>query len=113
LIDRKLVPAKRPATVDEFLKIMDDPTNHPVLIHCRAGLHRTGILAALYRMEYEGWPLDWALKELQENGFSTSQCTARNDYINQYLVIYQPRRQRPPGGFQIVSVPRSSSGDRR
>src|SRR5205823_5124257 len=55
---------ERPETIDAFLRVMDDPDSYPVLLHCRAGLHRTGILAALYRMEYEGWPLDSALREL-------------------------------------------------
>jgi hypothetical protein len=70
---------------------MDDPANRPVLVHCRAGLHRTGTLAALYRMEYEHWSLDQALQELLENGFGMRECTSRNQYILQYLLIYRPR----------------------
>ena len=31
-----------PPAVDDFLKIMDDESNSPVLLHCKAGLHRTG-----------------------------------------------------------------------
>lgn len=46
---------EKPWTVDAFFKIMDDPTAWPVLIHCKAGLHRTGVLVALYRMEYDGY----------------------------------------------------------
>jgi protein tyrosine phosphatase (PTP) superfamily phosphohydrolase (DUF442 family) len=91
LVSRKLVPPCRPGAIDEFLAVMDDPANYPVLLHCRAGLHRTGVLMALYRMEYEGWSLEEAVRELRDNGFGRSQCTARNDYIHQYLVTYQPR----------------------
>ncbi len=93
LVPRKKVPAKRPAVISEFLKVMDDQANYPVLIHCRAGLHRTGILAAIYRLEYEGWSRERAIQELKDNGFGDSQCTERNDYIKQYLLIYQPRPQ--------------------
>ncbi len=46
LIHRKQVPEHRPETIDEFLKLMDDPESYPVLLHCRAGLHRTGVLVA-------------------------------------------------------------------
>ena len=34
---------------------MDDPDSYPVLIHCNAGLNRTGVMVAVYRMEYQGW----------------------------------------------------------
>jgi protein tyrosine/serine phosphatase len=55
IISRKKLPDARPAAIDRFLAIMDDPKNHPVLIHCKAGLHRTGCLAAVYLMEYQGY----------------------------------------------------------
>jgi protein tyrosine/serine phosphatase len=41
--------------VDEFLAIMSDEANHPVLIHCEHGVGRTGLHAALYRIEFQGW----------------------------------------------------------
>jgi protein-tyrosine phosphatase len=85
---------RRPAAVEQFLAIMDDSRNYPVLIHCRAGLHRTGVMVALYRMEYEGWTLDEAIRELKLNGFGDSNCTARNDYIQQYLLAEKPQASR-------------------
>jgi protein tyrosine/serine phosphatase len=35
---------------------MDDPANHPVLVHCFAGVHRTGAHIAIYRMVHDRWP---------------------------------------------------------
>jgi len=87
-------PDRRPAAVDEFLKIMDDPDTYPVLFHCKAGLHRTGILAAVYRMEYNGWPLHDAFQELRAHGFGDRACTAANEYVRQYVLTYQPRKVR-------------------
>ena len=55
LISRKRVPHDRPPAIDKFLTLMDDPATYPVLLHCRAGLHRTGVMVGVYRMEYEGW----------------------------------------------------------
>lgn len=40
-----------PWCVADFLKIMDDPANRPVLLHCRVGKHRTGILTAVWQLE--------------------------------------------------------------
>ncbi len=97
LIPRQCVPDHRPTAIDEFLSVMDDPRNHPVLLHCRAGLHRTGVLAAVYRMEYDGWTARQALDELKANGFGDSKAIASNDYIMQYILTYIPSsaRDRP------------------
>ena len=94
LLERNRIPKERPQAIAEFLKIMDDPAHYPVLIHCRAGLHRTGVLVAIYRMEYQGWTWHEALHELVENGFGRSNSSARNDYIMQYIMTYQPRPRR-------------------
>jgi tyrosine-protein phosphatase SIW14 len=82
-------PAKRPAAIDEFLRIMDDPANYPVLIHCRAGLHRTGCLVALYRVEYDGWTAAEAIREMKDLGFGEFACSNANLYIVQYITAYQ------------------------
>jgi hypothetical protein len=97
LISRKRVPPDRPEAIDRFLALMDDPSTYPVLLHCRAGLHRTGIMVAVYRMEYQGWTREQAIAEMKENGFGEWPCTAANDYLTQYILTYRPglRNQHP------------------
>jgi protein-tyrosine phosphatase len=90
LVSRRSVPEHRPATIDQFLGVMDDEHNYPVLIHCKAGLHRTGVLAAVYRMEYQGWSREDAYRELRAHGFGEWVCGPSNDYILQYVLTYQP-----------------------
>ena len=85
-------PHARPQVIDEFLAVMDDPANWPVLLHCKAGLHRTGLLAAVYRMEYDGLDPLAAAAELKAHGFGDSACTAANDYVQQYVLNYRPRK---------------------
>ncbi len=41
--------------LDSFFKIMDNPANYPVLIHCYHGVGRAEMYSAIYRIEYEGW----------------------------------------------------------
>jgi protein-tyrosine phosphatase len=66
------------------------------LIHCRAGLHRTGVISAVYRMEYDGWTPQEALRELKDHGFGEFASTAANVYVQQYVLTYQPRRAAAP-----------------
>jgi hypothetical protein len=90
LVWRKRVGQDRPEAIEKFLSVMDDPDSYPVLIHCKAGLHRTGCLAAVYRMEYEGWTTRQAITEMKQNGFGEWACTSDNDYVMQYVLSYKP-----------------------
>jgi len=81
---------ERPKAIEQFLALMDDPANYPVLIHCKAGLHRTGVMVAVYRMEYQGWSPQAALQEAKANGFGEFAATAANEYIAQYITTYTP-----------------------
>ena len=71
-----------------FREVMDDPKNYPVLIHCYAGVHRTGAFCAVYRMEYEHWSNEDAIKELKACGYKYLEDEW--DLLG-YLEAYQPR----------------------
>jgi tyrosine-protein phosphatase SIW14 len=58
-----------PGQADEFLKIVNDPANHPVFVHCAGGRHRTGAMAAIYRMTRDGWSADQAFLEMKRYDF--------------------------------------------
>ncbi len=90
LVSRRAAPEQRPQVIEEFLALMDREDVYPVLIHCKAGLHRTGVLVAVYRMEYQGWSPSAAFHELKGHGFGTSACTSANDYVYQYVLTYRP-----------------------
>ena len=72
------MPAR--ANIDKFLKLMDDPkVPKPVLVHCFAGIHRTGVHVASYRIERQGWSNADALAELQSMG--TRRTTYSEDLV--------------------------------
>ena len=54
---------------DRFAEIMRNSRAHPVLVHGEQGIHRTGILSAVYRLTVMNWPLDRAVREMQRLGF--------------------------------------------
>jgi tyrosine-protein phosphatase SIW14 len=76
--------------VRKFRAILADPENHPVLVHCFAGIHRTGAYCAIYRMEFEGWTNEQANAEVMACGYG-------NFYddldISGYLDSYRPSWQ--------------------
>lgn len=44
-------------------------TQGPVLVHCHHGADRTGLIAALWRILYEGWSRQAAIDEMIEGGY--------------------------------------------
>lgn len=61
-------------TIEQCLKIISDKMNQPILIHCEAGKDRTGLVIAAYRIKYNGWSFDDALKEWILYGYDRVCC---------------------------------------
>ena len=59
------------AAVQQFLKLVNDPVNQPVFVHCQGGRHRTGTMTAVYRITKSGWNADRAYAEMKQYGFET------------------------------------------
>lgn len=55
--------------VDSVLTIMNDPDRQPVFLHCKLGNDRTGLMAALHRVEDQGWTPAQAWQEMMDLGF--------------------------------------------
>lgn len=62
-------PSQEKAT--QFLKIVNDPANQPVFIHCHGGKHRAGAMTAIYRMTHDGWSADRAYDEMRKYDFES------------------------------------------
>lgn len=57
------------SAVETFLRLVNDPANQPVFVHCQGGRHRTGAMTAVYRMTNEGWNADRAYEEMKQYHF--------------------------------------------
>lgn len=66
-----LTTTDRPSdqAVADFLKIVTDPANQPVYVHCQGGRHRTGTMTAVYRITVDGWTADQAYAEMRKYKF--------------------------------------------
>lgn len=71
------------ARVARILEIISAPESGRVLIHCRSGVDRTGMIVAIYRMKNEGWARNDALAEAERNGMRRIQVWMR-DYAEDY-----------------------------
>lgn len=52
--------------------IQQAQANGPVLMHCKHGSDRTGLMAAMYRVVVQGWSKEEALNEMTLGGFGSS-----------------------------------------
>jgi len=82
------------AQVKTFFETVLDSTRRPVFFHCRRGADRTGVFAALYRIEVDGWTNQQAIEEMQAFGFSDRYGT-----LMRYVRDYRPRGFARPGGM--------------
>jgi len=57
------------AAIAQFLKLVNDPANQPIYVHCQNGRHRTGVMTAIYRMTHDDWDADHAYEEMQRYKF--------------------------------------------
>ena len=55
--------------VVQFLKIATDETRAPLLVHCKHGADRTGVMCAVYRIAVQGWTKSEALHEMVEGDY--------------------------------------------
>jgi hypothetical protein len=62
-------PWVSPWQFDEFYRLFDNSDNFPIAIHCVSGRHRTGTIAALFRLEYDRWPIERVLAEMYSFSF--------------------------------------------
>jgi len=68
-----------------FFGVVLDPARQPVYIHCAFGKDRTGTMAAVYRLEVDGWNADEALQEMEAFGYHN----IYRDLIK-FVKAYQP-----------------------
>ena len=92
------------AALQTFRDVMDDPANYPVLVHCFAGIHRTGAMCAVFRMDYQGWRNDQAMAEMRTMGYA---ILDDHEDVLSYMMKYSP----PQAGKKVSAVPASRQID--
>ena len=89
------------AQVVQFFKIVNDPANQPVFVHCAGGRHRTGTMTALYRMTFDGWTPGQAYNEMKEYRF---EGFPDHPVLRNYVYAYHPAPATQPPTVLATTV---------
>jgi len=77
----------KPEAADEFLKVMADPANRPVFIHCTSA-NRVGAFWMIYRVLKDGWKLEEAEEEAKKVGMRNP---ATHDFAVEYIRAHEKK----------------------
>ncbi|XP_049403121.1 tyrosine-protein phosphatase DSP3-like [Solanum stenotomum] len=55
--------SSRSEIIMDGLRVITDERNHPVLVHCKRGKHRTGCVVGCLRRKLQNWCLDVVVEE--------------------------------------------------
>lgn len=77
--------------IAQFLKITLDPASGPIFVHCKLGIHRTGVAGAVYRFNKYDWDYPRAYAEMKEYRFSPGIFHGR---LKRYVKNYAHRTGR-------------------
>ena len=79
--------------IASFLKLVTDPANQPVYVHCAGGRHRTGVMTAIYRMTQDRWTSDQAFKEMKQYKFGADFL---HPEFKRFVYSYAPKPDTAP-----------------
>jgi protein tyrosine/serine phosphatase len=82
------------AKVDQFLKLVNDPSTGKFYVHCAGGRHRTGVMGAVYRFNHYNWNYDQVYAEMKKYDFYTRWGHGdMKKFVQDYAANFQNRAQ--------------------
>lgn len=87
---------------------LDDPSARPVLVHCQGGVHRTGVVTAMYRIERQGWQPEDAIREMDLYGFESDK-----DKFSEVLAYLRAGKRSAGSSAQSAKAPAGAAGTPR
>jgi protein tyrosine/serine phosphatase len=82
------------AKIDQFLKLVNDPSTGKFYVHCAGGRHRTGVMGAVYRFNHYNWNYDQVYAEMKKYDFYTRWGHGdMKKFVQDYAVSFQNRAQ--------------------
>jgi protein tyrosine/serine phosphatase len=93
------------AQIQQFLKLVGDPSTGKFYVHCAGGRHRTGVMGAVYRFNNYHWTFEQVYAEMLDFDFYTS-----NGHGGQkkYVENYWARIQSSPASTSAAAATTSN-----
>ena len=80
--------------IDQFLKLVNDPSTGKFYVHCAGGRHRTGVMGAVYRFNLYNWNYDQVYAEMKKYDFYTRWGHGdMKKFVQDYAANLQSRAQ--------------------
>ncbi len=81
--------------------MVNDESTSPVYIHCREGRHRTGVMAAVYRLTKDDWTAGQAYAEMKSYRFkSTLHFLFGHENLKDFVYDYHAEMQKAAAASQ-------------
>ena len=83
--------------INQFLSVVNDPSTGKFYVHCAGGRHRTGVMGAVYRFNFDKWSLDQAMAEMYQYEFNSGVGHGKQkDFVQDYWNQFQARQTQTP-----------------
>jgi protein tyrosine/serine phosphatase len=80
------------AKIEQFLKLVNDPSTGKFYVHCAGGRHRTGVMGAVYRFNLYNWNYDQVYAEMKKYDFYTRWGHGdMKKFVQDYATSFQSR----------------------
>lgn len=80
------------SAIDQFLKLIDDPSTGKFFVHCAGGRHRTGVIGAVYRFNQYNWNYEQVYAEMKKYDFYTRWGHGNmKKFVKDYALTFQNR----------------------
>ena len=81
------------AKIEQFLKLVDDPSTGKFYVHCAGGRHRTGVMGAVYRFNHYNWNYDQVYAEMKKYDFYTRWGHGKmKEFVQDYANSFQNKQ---------------------
>lgn len=100
--DKDYPPA---VAIDQFLKLVDDPSTGKFFVHCAGGRHRTGVMGAVYRFNHYNWNYDQVYAEMKKYDFYTRWGHGEmKKFVQDYAETFHNRNVTAAAGAATVTT---------
>ncbi|OGW80535.1 MAG: hypothetical protein A3G33_09455 [Omnitrophica bacterium RIFCSPLOWO2_12_FULL_44_17] len=89
---------------EKALKLMSTSELQPVLVHCKRGAERTGLIVGLYRIKYQKWTAEQARQEMKTFGFREFWYGHLKQYLYDYAKKQASQNVQPIGFWEELKI---------